>query len=71
MPVFNPAKVAELEKQVDDASLEKSMSYTLSDAIREGSTVTGQMRGNWTDETGDNVCAMSAAVLALRARHLT
>ena len=40
--------------------------YTLGDAIREGAQVSGQAY-NWTDEEG-NMCAMSAAVVAAKAR---
>lgn len=71
MNVISDTKVAELEQKIDLASLEQAASYSLADAIREGSTVTGHRIGDWTDQTGDNVCAMSAAVIALRARHLT
>lgn len=40
-------------------------SYTLADAIREGSTVTEQVHG-WG--SGGNACALSAARLAAKAR---
>lgn len=42
------------------------LNYTLADAIREGASVAGQSR-DWTDEDG-NVCALSAATAALKAR---
>lgn len=43
--------------------------YSLADAIREGSKHTGQCVGNWYNEQGE-VCALSAAFLALEARGL-
>jgi hypothetical protein len=42
--------------------------YTLADAIRSGSRVSGQSVG-WSDES-DNLCAMSAALADVRARGL-
>lgn len=54
--------------EMDLTSLEKSMTYSLADAIREGSSVTGQAY-NWSDSEG-NVCALSAALIAVKARHL-
>ena len=42
------------------------LNYTLADAIREGASVANQAR-DWTDEEG-NVCALSAATAALKAR---
>lgn len=47
-------------------SLER-MNYRLSDAIREGSTVTKQAVGEWGD--GETACALSAAVIAAKARN--
>lgn len=41
-------------------------SYTLADAMREGSSVTEQAIGGF--RKGDQVCALSAAYLAARAR---
>jgi hypothetical protein len=41
-------------------------SYTLADAMREGSTVTGQKVGGWIE--GDNACALGAAFVAATAR---
>lgn len=51
---------------VDGIGMEVMTNYTLADAIREGSTVSGQAY-NWTDAEG-NMCAMSAAVVAAKAR---
>jgi hypothetical protein len=61
------AKVEQLATQLPD--LEKAMSYSLADAIREGSSVTGQCVGNWDDQDG-NVCALSAALVAVKARRM-
>ncbi|HET9118503.1 MAG TPA: hypothetical protein VFN75_10610 [Pseudonocardiaceae bacterium] len=60
-------KIADLEANLPE--LEQAMSYSLADAIREGSTVTGQCVGNWHDTEG-NVCALSAALLAVKARRM-
>jgi hypothetical protein len=43
----------------------RSMEYTLADAIREGSSVTTQAYA-WGD--GENACALTAGVIAARAR---
>ena len=66
---FPEHKVDELQEQLEDLDLEHAMSYSLADAIREGSTVTNQCVGNWNNAQGD-VCAMSAALLAIKARRL-
>ena len=42
--------------------------YTLADAMREGSTVSDQCIGSWTDVKLGETCALSAAMLAIRAR---
>lgn len=57
-------KVDELRKELEVIELE-SMQYKLSDAIREGSTVTSQA---YTWGNGDTACALSAAALAAKAR---
>ena len=44
-------------------------SYTLADAMREGSKVTNQAIGSWTGVQGET-CALSAAYLAVKARGL-
>jgi hypothetical protein len=51
---------------VDGIGMEVATNYTLADAIREGATVSGQAY-SWTDKEG-NMCAMSAAVVAAKAR---
>jgi hypothetical protein len=65
--MIDATKVEELAETLPE--LEDAMTYTLADAIREGSTVTGQAIGGWTDEKG-NVCALTAALLAAKARRM-
>lgn len=60
-------KIAELQENLGE--LEDAMSYTLADAIREGSSVTDQCLNGWTNTKGE-VCALSAALLALKARRM-
>lgn len=59
-------KVEQLRSAIDEIGLEVTTNYTLADAIREGATVSDQAY-EWTDGEG-NMCAMSAAVVAARAR---
>jgi hypothetical protein len=54
-----------LAQQIDAISLEVATSYTLADAIREGSTVTEQAY-SWG--SGNSACALSAAAIAARVR---
>ena len=51
------AELGEIELQ--------TMEYTLADAIREGATVSTQAKG-WGD--GESACALTAAVIASKAR---
>lgn len=67
MPMIDPNKVEELADTLPE--LEEAMTYSLADAIREGSTVTDQCVGGWTDDDG-NMCALSAALLAAKARRM-
>lgn len=60
-----PMTEAEILTALRESELDVMTSYTLADAIREGSTVTGQAYG-WG--SGANACALSAARLAARAR---
>lgn len=53
------------EREVTD--LDRALTFTLADAIREGSTVTGQAVNCYVDPYG-NACAMAAAWVSLRAR---
>lgn len=62
------SKVSELESKLPE--LEAAMKYSLADAMREGSTVTSQYVGGWVKDEGETMCALSAAMLALRARHM-
>lgn len=65
---FVDEKVDEL-KGIQDATEVKDLErlqYRLSDAIREGCAVSGQAF-SWADQKG-NLCAMSAAVVAAKAR---
>lgn len=59
------------EKMVDAEGIDQlrnlTRPYRLSDAIREGASVSGQAF-NWTDAQG-NMCALSAAVAAARSRN--
>lgn len=72
MPItISDTKVQELEEKLeplDMTNVESAMTYTLSQAIREGSSVTTQKINGWID--GDEMCAISAALLAVKARHL-
>lgn len=61
------AKAAEIADQLPD--LEKAMTYTLADAIREGSSFTEQCVGGFTGPAGE-MCALSAALTAVKARHM-
>ncbi len=56
----------ELERELAEVEAEVNK-YSLADAIREGSGPTKQAT-TWI--VGENVCALSAAYLALRARGL-
>lgn len=51
--------MAEIEEKV-------VLNYTLADAIREGSKVTGKQEQGWIQ--GDNACALGAAYIAAQAR---
>jgi hypothetical protein len=68
--VVEDARILIEEKMIsadDAASLARSAEYRLSDAMREGSKVTTQASG-WGDT--DTACALSAAAIALKARHI-
>jgi hypothetical protein len=60
------AELTELRKQLGEIELGVIANYTLADAIRHGSQVTKQAY-TWTDEEGECVCAMTAAVIAARS----
>lgn len=71
------AKAAELRENLTEEILSdamkadlgeielRTMEYTLADAIREGSTVSRQAY-NWGN--GESACALTAAVIAAKAR---
>lgn len=59
------AETVEVLKEIDMKV--QTQGYTLADAIREGSTVSKQAY-NWGN--GESACALSAAVMAARARGL-
>ena len=60
-------KVDELKGIIDatEVSEIKRMNYRLSDAIREGASVTDKAEG-WGE--GDKACALHAAVISAKAR---
>lgn len=60
-------KIKEQIVDVPDVKELERMNYRLSDAIREGSSVTDQAVGAWTSGE-DNLCALSAAACAARSR---
>lgn len=66
MPTID-AKADEIADRLPE--LEKAMSYTLADAIREGSTVTEQCVGGFVGPQGE-MCALSAALTAVKARRM-
>lgn len=65
MTTMTEEKIAELVEQVSIVDLERG-NYRLSDAIREGATVTDKATGAWGN--GKQACAMHAAVIAAHAR---
>lgn len=65
LPTKTEEKVTELKDNLISTDEIKRMNYRLSDAIREGSTVTNQAEG-WGD--GENACALHSAVIAAKAR---
>ena len=57
-------KADQLKAEIDAIGLD-TMRYSLADAIREGSSITSQACG-WGD--GESACALTAAVIAAKAR---
>lgn len=55
-----------IEAELGEIELKVIGSYTLADAIREGSTVTTQRIGGWI--AGGESCALGAGWIAARAR---
>jgi hypothetical protein len=56
----------ELRKELGEIELDVTTSYTLADAIREGSTVSEHNQSGWGD--GSTACALTAGIIAARAR---
>ena len=63
-------KVDELEAQLAELDFEHAASYSLADAMREACGVTRQFVGGWVTEDGEKMCALSAAALTAKARHM-
>lgn len=61
------ASVREAAEKLKDEGEKKE--YTLAEAMRDGATCTDQAIGAWTTSEGQ-VCALSAAMLAIRAKGL-
>lgn len=61
-------KVDELKGIIDatEVSEIRRMNYRLSDAIREGASITHKATGSWGQ--GDSACALHAAVIGARSR---
>ena len=55
-----------LREQLADIEMQVLTSYTLADAIREGSGVTDQKIGGWIE--GNLSCALGAGWIAAKAR---
>lgn len=60
------AELTEMKKDLGEIELNVLGNYTLADAIREGSLVSIHNQSGWGD--GESACAMTAAVIAARAR---
>lgn len=59
-------KAEELRQLLGEVELGVLSSYTLADAIREGSQVTEHEQAGWGD--GFKACALTTAVVSARAR---
>lgn len=61
----------ELKQTLAEVELEVlTEGFTLADAIREGSTTTGQAVGGFVKREANEVCALSAALMSAKARGL-
>lgn len=60
-------EVREKIEEVAGTELPK-LNYSLMDAMLEGSQVTGQQTSRWANDSGSDMCALSAGVLAATAR---
>lgn len=64
-------KADELRREIDEAGDKVLNNYTLADAMREGSSVTDQeMKWPSADSDFEKACAITASVIALKARGL-
>ena len=64
---FIETKVDELKAELGEIEMKDLTGYTLADAIREGSLITKQEIGGWTNGE-DTACALSSAVISACAR---
>ncbi len=64
-PVEHPA-IRRLRDELDEIGMDVLTSYTLADAVREGSGVTRQATGSYVKE--DSSCVLGAAFIAAKAR---
>lgn len=63
--VATPKILEQLKKECAEIEF-KTHEYSLADAMREGSKATTQKLGGWGE--GEMACALSAGILAARAR---
>lgn len=64
--VTTETKVDELREMLGGIEMDVLTSYTLADAMREGSKVSEQSVGTWGQ--GETMCALHAAVTSAAAR---
>lgn len=62
-------QIEEVREALEMVGVERALSYTLADAIREGCAASGQAVGAWEDGE-HNLCALQSALLAVKARRL-
>ena len=67
--VLDQNAIKRLQEELEGFDPSEEKPLTLSQLMREGATVTDQAIGAWTKPTGET-CALSAAMLAARARGL-
>ena len=58
-------ELTSLIEDINEIGMDVATSYTLADAIREGSSVSEQAY-NWGD--GESACALTAGLIAAKAR---
>lgn len=66
MKIETHPAITRLREELAHIEMDVLTSYTLADAIREGSTVTTQKVGGWVE--GTQACALGAGYLAAKAR---